>query len=91
MAGENITLDFGQAMADAQEIERIINSIDEAIKVLNSGFTRTDGVTQLDWYSDMSANWNSFATTDIPATLEEMRKSKANIENAVAAMQQYEK
>ncbi|MBR2785807.1 MAG: hypothetical protein IKD74_07500 [Clostridia bacterium] len=90
MAGGNITIDFGQAMADAQEIEKIINNIDGAINTLNAAFNVTDDETKLDWYDKMSAEWKEFADKDIPTTLAEMRKSKTNIENAVATMQQYQ-
>ena len=90
MSGERIDIDYGQALADAEKIQTIVNNIDEAIQTLNNGFTQAKTYTDLKWFTQMGEEWDQFCGSDIPATLEEMRKSKSNIEAVVADMQQYE-
>ncbi|MBR3210533.1 MAG: hypothetical protein IKF71_01170 [Bacilli bacterium] len=90
MANERIDIDYGQALADAEKIQTIINNIDEAVQTLNNGFTQAKTYTNLKWFTRMGEEWDQFCAGDIPATLEEMKKSKTNIEAAVADMQQYE-
>ena len=88
--GENISIVYGQALEDAEKIQTIINNIDEAVQTLNNGFTQAKGATNLKWFTAMGEEWDQFCGSNVPATLEEMKKSKTNIEAAVAEMQQYE-
>ena len=90
MSGERIDIDYGQALADAEKIQTIINNIEEAVTTLDNGFKTAKEFTNLKWFTQMGEEWDQFCGSNIPATLEEMKKSKANIEAAVAELQQYE-
>ena len=90
MEKDRIDIDYVLGLADADYIQTIINNIDEEFQTLNNGFTQAKTYTNLKWFTRMGEEWDQFCAGDIPATLEEMKKSKTNIEAAVADMQQYE-
>ena len=90
MADERIDIDYAQALADAEQIQTIVNNIDEAVQTLDKGFKNAKEYTNLKWFTEMGEEWDSFCGSNVPATLEAMKKSKENIEAAVAEMQQYE-
>ena len=90
MAGERIDIDYGQALADAEKIQTIVNNIEEAVAKLDNGFKTAKGQTDLKWFTEMGEQWDQFCGSNVPAALEEMKKSKTNIEAAVAELQQYE-
>ncbi len=85
----NIEITPGAALDDAKQIDAIVATMADAMDKLNQIITNKMGESgsgkpiSTDWAGTVSDNWKQYYTTDIPNTMEEMKKSAANLRLAV--------
>jgi len=91
----NIEIAPGAALDGAKQIETIVAAITDAMDTLNKIITSKMGESgsgqpiSTDWAGTVSNNWKQYYTTDIPNTMEEMKKSAANLRLAVENFNTY--
>ncbi len=87
----NITINPGAATDDAAQIDSIVSQIEEDMQVLDAAIKRNipDGV-QTTWSETVKANWESYYSADVPAAMEDMKLSAANLRLAVEQALSYD-
>ena len=87
----NITINPGAATDDAAQIDSIVSEIEEDMQVLDAAIKRNipDGV-QTTWSETVKANWESYYSADVPAAMEDMKLSAANLRLAVEQALSYD-
>jgi len=80
----NITINTEAAIEDAIQIESLIATMQESMETLNTAFQRTipSGI-QTDWSETVKSNWETYYSADVPAAMEDMKLSAANLRMAV--------
>ena len=87
----NITINPGAATDDAAQIDSLVQSIQESMQTLDNAIKNTipDGI-QTTWSETVRENWESYYTADVPAAMEDMKLSAANLRLAVEQALQYD-
>jgi hypothetical protein len=80
----NIKINPGAATEDAAQIDSLVQTIEESMQTLDSAIKSTipDGI-QTDWSEIVKSNWVNYYTADVPAAMEDMKLSAANLRVAV--------
>ena len=80
----NITIKPGAATQDAAQIDRIVSEIQEDMRTLDQAIKNTipDGI-QTTWSEQVRSNWESYYNAEVPAAMEDMKLSAANLRVAV--------
>ena len=80
----NIKINPGAATEDAAQIDSLVQTIEESMQTLDSALKSTipDGI-QTDWSEIVKSNWVNYYTADVPAAMEDMKLSAANLRVAV--------
>ncbi|MBR2828070.1 MAG: hypothetical protein IKE70_02410 [Bacilli bacterium] len=79
-----ITINPGAATDDAVQIDSIISDITRDMDELNSVIQRTiPNDIETTWSDTLKSNWNKYYDSSIPETMEDMKKSSANLRLAV--------
>lgn len=77
----------GAATDDAQQIESIVTTIQQAMEELDTAMKNDD--TQVDWMDTVKSNWNSYYSQDVANGMEEMKDSARNLQLAVQEFTNY--
>ena len=77
----------GAATDDAQQIESIVTTIQQAMEELDTAMKNDD--TQVDWMDTVKSNWNSYYSQDVANCIEEMKDSARNLQLAVQEFTNY--
>lgn len=87
-----VTLRTEAAAEDVKQIENIIKVITEDMDELNKVISETipDGI-ETDWSYRVKQDWLNFYRADIPAAMEEIRLSAANLTIAINKLTDYSK
>ncbi len=80
----NITITPGAATDDAAQIDSIVSTMQEDMETLNNAIKSTipDGI-QTTWSDTVRNNWEGYYSADVPAAMEDMKLSAANLRLAV--------
>lgn len=80
----NIKINPGAATEDAAQIDSLVQTIEESMQTLDSAIKSTipEGI-QTDWSEIVRSNWETYYTADVPAAMEDMKLSAANLRVAV--------
>ncbi len=80
----NITISPGAATDDATQIDQIVADIEEDMETLDRAIKDTipNGIMTT-WSETVRGNWEQYYGADIPAAMEDMKKSAANLRIAV--------
>ena len=80
----NIKINPGAATEDAAQIDSLVQTIEESMQTLDSAIKSTipDGI-QTNWSEIVKSNWVNYYTADVPAAMEDMKLSAANLRVAV--------
>ena len=80
----NVTIAPGAATEDAVQIDSIVEQIQSDMETLDSAIKSTipDGI-QTSWSETVRENWESYYSSDVPAAMEDMKLSAANLRLAV--------
>ena len=87
----NITIAPGAATEDATQIDSIVSTMQEDMETLDSAIKSTipSGI-QTTWSETVKENWESYYNADVPAAMEDMKLSAANLRLAVEQALQYD-
>lgn len=87
----NITINPGAATDDAAQIDSLVQSIQESMQTLDNAIKNTipEGI-QTTWSETVRENWESYYTADVPAAMEDMKLSAANLRLAVEQALRYD-
>lgn len=87
----NVTINTGAATDDAAQIDSLVQSMQESMATLDSAIKSTipEGI-QTTWSETVRENWESYYTADVPAAMEDMKLSAANLRLAVEQALQYD-
>jgi hypothetical protein len=87
----NITITPGAATEDATQIDSIVSTMQEDMETLDSAIKSTipSGI-QTTWSETVKENWESYYNADVPAAMEDMKQSAANLRLAVEEALQYD-
>lgn len=87
----NITIAPGAALDDASQIDSIVATIQNAMDELDQAIKSTipDGI-QTTWSDTVRSNWEGYYGADVPAAMEDMKLSAANLRLAVEKAQAYD-
>lgn len=87
----NVTINTGAATDDAAQIDSLVQNIQESMQTLDSAIKSTipEGI-QTTWSETVRNNWESYYTADVPAAMEDMKLSAANLRLAVEQALQYD-
>ena len=86
----NITIKAEAALEDAKAIDTIVESIAKDMEVLNQKFkTLIPERINTTWSNQVKENWEGYYSEEIPAAMENMKKSAANLRGAVEAFVGY--
>lgn len=88
----NVTLKPGAATDDARQIDMIVQKISDAMAELDQAMDSTipNGI-RTTWSLGVKDNWDEYYTSDIPATLEDMKLSAANLRLAIEQVLSYDR
>lgn len=80
----NLTINPGAATDDAAQIDQIVSQIQQDMETLNGAINRNipSGV-QTTWSETVRDNWQQYYSADVPAAMEDMKLSAANLRLAV--------
>ncbi len=80
----NITITPSAATDDAVQIDTIVKNMEASMKQLDETIKSTipEGI-QTEWSETVRENWESYYRADVPAAMEDMRKSAENLKLAV--------
>ncbi len=86
----NITINPGAATDDAAQIDSLVQTIQTSMATLDNAIKTTipDGI-QTTWSETVRENWESYYLSDVPAAMEDMKLSAANLRLAVEQALQY--
>ncbi len=87
----NITINPGAATDDATQIDSIVSTMEENMQTLDAAIKSTipDGI-QTTWSDTVRSNWESYYGADVPAAMEDMKLSAANLRLAVEQALSYD-
>lgn len=87
----NITINPGAATDDAAQIDSLVQTMQDSMETLNNAIKQTipSGI-QTTWSETVRENWETYYGADIPATMEDMKLSAANLRLAVEKALQYD-
>lgn len=87
----NITINPGAATDDATQIDSIVSTMEENMQTLDAAIKSAipDGI-QTTWSDTVRSNWESYYTADVPAAMEDMKLSAANLRLAVEQALSYD-
>ena len=87
----NLTINPGAATDDAAQIDSLVQTMQESMETLDSAIKNSipDGI-QTTWSETVRNNWESYYTSDVPAAMEDMKLSAANLRLAVEQALQYD-
>lgn len=87
----NITINPGAATDDAAQIDSIVSTMEENMQTLDAAIKSTipDGI-QTTWSDTVRSNWESYYGADVPAAMEDMKLSAANLRLAVEQALSYD-
>ncbi len=87
----NITINPGAATDDATQIDSIVSTMEENMQTLDAAIKSTipDGI-QTTWSDTVRSNWESYYSADVPAAMEDMKLSAANLRLAVEQALSYD-
>ena len=80
----NITITPGAATDDAAQIDSIVSIMQQDMETLDAAIKRDipDGI-QTTWSDTVRSNWEGYYSADVPAAMEDMKLSAANLRLAV--------
>ena len=84
----NLEIMPGAATNSASEIENIVETIKNDMETLNTIFTQTAPGMQLEWAETVRSNWQNYYNAEVPASMDEMKQSAHNLQNAVEVAKQ---
>lgn len=80
----NLTITPGAATEDASQIDSIVSTISDNMETLNTAIKQTiPAGIETTWSDTVRSNWESYYNADIPAAMEDMKLSAANLRMAV--------
>lgn len=87
----NITINPGAATDDAAQIDSIVSQIENDMQVLDAAIKRNipEGI-QTSWSEIVRENWQTYYSADVPAAMEDMKLSAANLRLAVEQALRYD-
>ena len=87
----NITINAGAATDDAAQIDSIVSQIENDMQVLDAAIKRNipEGI-QTSWSEVVRENWQTYYSADVPAAMEDMKLSAANLRLAVEQALRYD-
>ncbi len=87
----NITINPGAATDDAAQIDSIVSQIENDMQVLDAAIKRNipEGI-QTSWSEVVRENWQTYYSADVPAAMEDMKLSAANLRLAVEQALRYD-
>lgn len=87
----NVTINPGAATDDAAQIDSLVQTMEESMQTLDSAIKNTipSGI-QTTWSETVRNNWEGYYTADVPAAMEAMKLSAANLRMAVEQALQYD-
>ena len=87
----NITINPGAATDDAAQIDSLVQTMQESMATLDGAIKNSipDGI-QTTWSETVRTNWETYYTADIPAAMEDMKLSAANLRLAVEQALNYD-
>ncbi len=88
----NITIAPGAATDDAKQIDNIVTEMADDMAKLDQAFKATipDGI-QTTWSETVKENWTGYYSADIPAAMEDMKLSSANLRLAIDQALSYDR
>ncbi|MBQ9018753.1 MAG: hypothetical protein IJ097_00380 [Bacilli bacterium] len=82
----SIIINPGAATEDAVQIESIVASMTEDMQVLNQVInSKIPNEVNTAWATELQSNWKKYYSAEIPAAMEDMKLSAANLKVAVEA------
>ncbi len=86
----NITINPGAATDDASQIDSLVQTMQESMETLNNAIKQTiPAGIQTTWSETVRENWETYYSADVPAAMEDMKLSAANLRLAVEQALQY--
>lgn len=87
----NITINPGAATDDAAQIDSLVQTMEDSMQTLDNAIKNTipSGI-QTTWSETVRDNWENYYTADVPAAMEAMKLSAANLRMAVEQALQYD-
>lgn len=87
----NIKITPGAATDDAAQIDSIVQSIQESMETLDQAIEKSiPNEIQFSWAITVKNNWKAYYSKDVPAAMEEMKLSAANLRLAVEKILQFD-
>lgn len=86
----NITINPGAATDDASQIDSLVQTMQESMETLNTAIKQTiPAGIQTTWSETVRENWETYYSADVPAAMEDMKLSAANLRLAVEQALKY--
>ena len=86
----NITINPGAATDDASQIDSLVQTMQDSMETLNNAIKQTiPAGIQTTWSETVRENWETYYSADVPAAMEDMKLSAANLRLAVEQALQY--
>ena len=87
----NLTILPGAATEDATQIDEIVTEMEQQMQELDAAIKRNipEGI-ETTWSNTVRENWESYYSADVPAAMEEMRTSAANLRLAIEQALNYD-
>lgn len=80
----NLTINPGAATDDAAQIDSIVSQIQQDMETLNAAINRNiPSSVETTWSDTVKNNWTQYYGGDVPAAMEDMKLSAANLRLAV--------
>ena len=80
----NLTINPGAATDDAAQIDSIVSQIQQDMETLNAAINRNiPSSVETTWSDTVKSNWTQYYNADVPAAMEDMKLSAANLRLAV--------
>ena len=88
----NITIKPGAAIQDAAQIDEIVSQIQEDMQTLDKAIKSAipEGI-QTNWSEQLREKWESYYTSEIPASMNDIKLSATNLRLAVDQALTYSK
>ena len=88
----NVTITPGAATDDAAQIDSLVATIQASMEELDRKIKQTiPAGIQTTWSETVRGNWESYYTGDVPAAMEDMKLSAANLRLAVQKALEYDR
>lgn len=86
----NITIKPGAATDDAAQIDAIVSQMETDLDELNNVIrSEIPAGVQTTWSEEVRSNWENYFSADIPAAMQDMKLSAANLRMAVDSALKY--